>query len=108
MIGPMQKPLPDNTQHSQETDIRDPAEFEPAIPASERPQIHALDRVATGTGMEYLWGIKKKTLVFLFPSVGLLLQLFSPFKGTDFVNCIGELWITLYIFLCTRVWQVST
>ena len=24
--------------------------FEPAIPASERPQIHALDRAATGTG----------------------------------------------------------
>jgi len=27
-----------------------PAEFEPAIPASERPQTQALDRAATGTG----------------------------------------------------------
>ena len=27
-----------------------PAGFEPAIPASERPQTHALDRVATGIG----------------------------------------------------------
>jgi hypothetical protein len=27
-----------------------PAEFAPAIPASERPQIHALDRAATGIG----------------------------------------------------------
>jgi hypothetical protein len=27
-----------------------PAEFEPAIPASERPQTHALDRAATGIG----------------------------------------------------------
>ena len=27
-----------------------PAVFEPAIPASERPQIHALDRAATGIG----------------------------------------------------------
>jgi hypothetical protein len=27
-----------------------PAWFEPAIPASERPQIHALDRAATGIG----------------------------------------------------------
>jgi hypothetical protein len=27
-----------------------PAEFEPAIPASERPQTHALDRAATGLG----------------------------------------------------------
>ena len=26
------------------------AVFEPAIPASERPQTHALDRAATGTG----------------------------------------------------------
>jgi hypothetical protein len=25
-----------------------PAEFEPTIPASERPQTHALDRTATG------------------------------------------------------------
>jgi hypothetical protein len=28
-----------------------PAEFEPAIPASERPQTHALDRAATGIGI---------------------------------------------------------
>ena len=27
-----------------------PVEFEPALPASERPQIHGLDRTATGTG----------------------------------------------------------
>jgi hypothetical protein len=27
-----------------------PAGFKPAIPASERPQIHALDRAATGVG----------------------------------------------------------
>jgi hypothetical protein len=29
-----------------------PAEFEPAIPASKRPQTHALDRSATGIGFE--------------------------------------------------------
>ena len=39
-IGPSQRHLPVNTQH--------PVGFEPAIPASERPQTHALDRVATG------------------------------------------------------------
>jgi hypothetical protein len=44
-----QSPLPDKIQHSQETYIP-PAEFEPAFPASERPQTHALDRAATGTG----------------------------------------------------------
>ena len=29
-----------------------PAEFEPTIPAGERPQTYALDRMATGTGIE--------------------------------------------------------
>jgi hypothetical protein len=38
-----QRPLPDNTQHLQGTDI------ELAIPAGYRPQTHALDRAATGT-----------------------------------------------------------
>jgi hypothetical protein len=28
-----------------------PARFEPAVPASERPQAHALDGAATGTGL---------------------------------------------------------
>ena len=41
VISPTQKPLP---QHSL------PTEFEPAIPASERPQTHALDSAATGIG----------------------------------------------------------
>ena len=30
-----------------------PVGFEPAIPASERPQTYALDRSATGTGTQY-------------------------------------------------------
>jgi hypothetical protein len=42
MISPTQRPPPDNTQPSQEADIHAPAGFEPAIPASERPQILAL------------------------------------------------------------------
>jgi hypothetical protein len=38
-------------QHSQETDIHTPpVGFEPTIPASERPQTHALERAATGIG----------------------------------------------------------
>ena len=44
-----QRPLPDNTQHSQQTDIHAPAGFEPTILAGERPQTYALDRAATGT-----------------------------------------------------------
>ena len=43
----------DNTQHSQETDIHSPSWFEPAIPASEQPQTHALVHVTTGTGRYY-------------------------------------------------------
>jgi hypothetical protein len=39
-----------NTQQSQETDIHAQAGFEPAIPESERPQTHALDRADTGIG----------------------------------------------------------
>ena len=36
-----------------ERDIHAPTGFEPTIPASERPQTHALDRVATGIGWSY-------------------------------------------------------
>ena len=39
-----------STQQSQEKDIHNPAGFEIIIPANERPQIHALDRAATGIG----------------------------------------------------------
>ena len=47
VIGPLQKPLPDNTQHSQQTDFYVRERFEPAILTNERPQTHALDRSAT-------------------------------------------------------------
>jgi hypothetical protein len=36
------------------TNIQSPVGFEPAIPASERPQTHALDRAATGIGKFHL------------------------------------------------------
>ena len=50
MISPLQRPLPDNTQHSQQTNIHAPVGFEPTISAGKRPQTYALDRAATGTG----------------------------------------------------------
>ena len=37
-----------------------PARFEPKIPASERPQTHALDHAATGIGLKYIRLIKTK------------------------------------------------
>ena len=53
-IGPSQRPLPGNTQRQKRKTIMPPAGFEPAIPASERPQTHALDRLAAGIGVLYL------------------------------------------------------
>ena len=51
MISSSQRPLPDNTQHSQQTDIPAPRwDSIPTIPAGERPQTYALDSAATGTG----------------------------------------------------------
>ena len=44
------KTLPDNTRHSQETDIHVPVKFEPRILSSEWPQTHALEPAATGSG----------------------------------------------------------
>jgi hypothetical protein len=50
VISSSQRPLPDNTQHSQQTDIHAPVGFEPTISRVERPQTYVLDRTATGTG----------------------------------------------------------
>jgi len=48
VISLSQRPLPDNTQHSQKTDIHDAARFELTIPASERLRIHTLSGATTG------------------------------------------------------------
>jgi hypothetical protein len=39
-----------------------PEEFEPAIPASKQPQIHALYRAATGLGRQAYYFLKYATL----------------------------------------------
>ena len=49
VIGLSQRPLPDNTQHPQQTNMS-PAGIEPTISAGERPQTYTLDSAATGTG----------------------------------------------------------
>ena len=48
MIRPSQRPKPDNTQHSQKTDIHDAAGFKPTIPASDRLRNHTLNGATTG------------------------------------------------------------
>jgi len=47
----------DNTKRSQQTDIHATTGFEPAIQTSVRPQVYALDRAATGTGIYDLYYI---------------------------------------------------
>jgi hypothetical protein len=49
VISPTQRCLPDNTQHSQETDIHAPSGIRTRNP-SKRPQTHALARANTGIG----------------------------------------------------------
>ena len=39
-----------------------PSGFEPTIPASERPQTHALERAATGIGWKLLYTYQLSTL----------------------------------------------
>jgi hypothetical protein len=53
VIGSSQRPLPtqDNTTYKHKTQTPMPREgFEPAIPATKRPQTYSLDRAATGIG----------------------------------------------------------
>jgi len=51
----LQRPLPDNKQHSQQTDFHAPGDIRNRIPASERTQTYALARVATGIGLHDLY-----------------------------------------------------
>ena len=53
VISPSQRPLPDNTQHSQRTNRQTsmpPVGFEPTISEGERPKTYAFDRAATVIG----------------------------------------------------------
>jgi len=58
--------LTTHNAHNRETSMP-PVGFEPAIPASERPQTHPLDRAATETGEEGCWTFENK--LYLAPAV---------------------------------------
>jgi hypothetical protein len=58
---PSQRPLPDKTQHSQETNFHEAGGLEPVILTSERPQTRVLDRAATGIGKRRALAQKNKT-----------------------------------------------
>jgi len=51
VISPTQRPLPDNTQQSQVTDIHAPGGIQTLNPTSEWMQNHAFDDAATGVGL---------------------------------------------------------
>jgi len=55
VISPTQRPLSDNTQQSQVTDIHAPGRIQTLNPTSEQMQTHAFDLTATGVGLS---GIK--------------------------------------------------
>ena len=61
VISLSQRPLPDNTQHSQQKSMP-PVGFEPTTLAGERPQTYALDRAANGTGEQQFIASLNKTL----------------------------------------------
>jgi hypothetical protein len=69
MISLMQGPLYARTHHLLKRDIHVSVGFEPAFPASERPQTHALDRVGAVMGCEnntlVLLTVRKSQLSFL-------------------------------------------
>ena len=69
VISPSKRPLLEDKQHSQEKHSR----FEPAIPTSERPQTHALDRAATGVDTYVLMHVRMNTLcVRIYKRMGTL------------------------------------
>ena len=53
-----------HNNHNRQTSML-PAVFEPTIPASERPQTHALDRAATGIGDDRTWQVKLSSVTLL-------------------------------------------
>ena len=55
VISSLLTPLPDSTQHPQQTNIHALVGFEPAISADERLQTYALDHAATGTGLHIVY-----------------------------------------------------
>ena len=65
VISPTQRPLPDNTQHSQQTDIHATGGFEPTITASEGPSTYALDRSSTGIGTTRIYNIKNMPQILI-------------------------------------------
>jgi len=85
-----------NTQNSRETSIP-PAGFEPALPASEQPQSHALDRAKTGI-CHKRWHYRR---IYLRPKFVLHFSLASP-VGTEYFSELSDL---RQQEMCSAIWQ---
>ena len=89
MINPLQKPLPDNTQHSQKKDIHDAARFKLTITGIEQLWIHTLSVATTGIG--YFKADKGDNLMrgaLLQSSFGFWLQkALSDQRGLNIAHC---------------------
>jgi len=59
VISSSQRPVPDNTQHSQETNIHAPGGIRTHNRSKRAAKTYALDRAATGTGSLGLQGLNK-------------------------------------------------
>ena len=66
MMDPSQSPLPDNTQHSQQTDILALGGIRTHNLSRRAPKTYALDRAATGTGIVFISLINQMLLEACF------------------------------------------
>jgi hypothetical protein len=93
------RPLPDTTQHSQETRIHAPSGFEPAIPAIEWPQKHALDSATVGIG---LMNQCSDEIIIQHSNSGYDTRLLNH-KGVCLVGSLGVILDCLYIWKNTLI-----
>jgi len=82
VISSSQRPLPDNTQHSQQTSMP-PVGFESTISAIERPQTYAFDRTTPGTGSIY-------QLVFLMKAHCVLCKVWRASLYLIYINLMVD------------------
>jgi len=66
VTSPTQRPVPDNTQQSQETNFHDPGGFRTRIPKNQGPQALILYRAATGIGKRRALAHKIKPGIILW------------------------------------------
>ena len=85
--------LTTHNSHKTETTMP-PARFEPAIPASERPQTHTLDHAATGIGANRSMKVKYKVFSCIYLTKN---RVKTSYLGVQ-VNC-------LRVFCTTEEWS---